>query len=59
MEYWDYPNDKTGLFESSEKNYYWCSENRYTYLCAKEESQQIDPWNDLQDCGWVIGSYLR
>ena len=59
MEYRDYPNDKTGLFESSEKNDYWCSGNRYTYLCAKEESDQIDPRNDLQDCGWVIGSYLR
>ena len=59
MEYRDYPNDKTGLFESSEKNDYWCSESRYTYLCAKEESDQIDLWNDLQDCGWVIGSYLR
>ena len=59
MEYWDYPNDKTGLFASSEKNYYWCTENRYTYLCSKEESDQIDPWNDLQEYGWVISSYLR
>ena len=59
MEYWDYPNDTAGLFESSEKNYFWCAENRYTYLCTKEESDQIDPWNDLQEYGWVISSYLR
>lgn len=59
MEYWDYPSDKTGLLESSEKNYFWCTENRCTYLCSKEESDQIDPWNDLREYGWVISSYLR
>ncbi len=59
MEYWDYPNDKTGLFESSEKNYYWCTANMYTYLCSKEESDQVDPWNDFREYGWVIISYLR
>ncbi|MCR5096999.1 MAG: hypothetical protein K6A70_09770 [Erysipelotrichaceae bacterium] len=59
MDYWDYPNEKTGLFESSEKNYYWSTGSRYTYLCSKKESDQIDPWNDLQGYGWVISSYLR
>ncbi len=59
MEYWDYPNDKTGLFEPSEKNYCWCTGNKYTYLCSKEEFDQIDPWNDLREFGWVISSYLR
>ncbi len=59
MEYFDYPNDKTGLFESSEKNYYWCTENRYTYLCSKEESDRIDPWNDWREYGRVICSCLR
>ncbi len=59
MEYFDYPNDKTGLFESSEKNYYWCTENMYTYLCSKEESDRIDPWNDWREYGRVICSCLR
>ena len=59
MEYWDYPNDHKGLFDSSEKNYYWCTENRYTCLYSKEESDRIDPWNDFQEHGWVISSYLR
>ena len=51
MEYLNYPNDKTGLFESGEKNYYWCTGNRYTYLCSKQESDQIDPRNDLLEYG--------
>ena len=59
MEYWDYPDDKTGLFEPSGKNYFWCTGNRYTYLCSKEESDRIDPRNDLQECGWVVSSHLR
>ena len=57
MKYFDYPEEKTELFEPSEKNYYWRAE-KYTYLCSEEEMNHIDPWNDLQS-GFVLNSYIR
>ena len=59
MEYWDYPEEKTELFEACDRNYYWSTGGMYTYLCSRQELDRIDPWKDLTDGGWVIASYLR
>ncbi|MBR5995451.1 MAG: hypothetical protein IK026_02580 [Eubacteriaceae bacterium] len=59
MEYWDYPEEKTELFEASDRNYYWSTGSMYTFLCSRQDLDRIDPWKDLTDGGWVIASYLR
>ncbi len=38
IEFWDDPNDKTGSFESSEKNYYRC-----TVVHDKDNKRHFSP----------------
>lgn len=57
MDYYDYPVEKTGLFEPSDRNYYWTA-GKYTYLCSQEEMDRIDPWIDFRDA-FVLYRCLR
>lgn len=62
MCYFDFPQEKIDLFEPSQKNYYFESGSKYSYLCSQEEISTVNFMDDFtgkDGGGYVITEYLR
>ena len=42
MCYFDFPQEKIDLFEPSQKNYYFESGSKYSYLCSQAEISTVN-----------------
>ncbi len=56
MQYYDYPSDKIGIFENSNKNYFFSGKD-FSYLCSYEEIRRVDMRTAFS--GFVLVVYKR
>ena len=56
MKYYDYPEEKTELFEESDRNYFFKGTD-FTYLCNYDEVKTVKMWNAFT--GFVLVVYKR
>ena len=56
MKYYDYPKDKIGIFEVSDKNYFFKGKD-FSYMCSFEEVQRVDMRSEFS--GFVLVIYKR
>ena len=56
MIYYDYPEEKTDIFEESDRNYFFKGTD-FTYLCTYDEVKAVNMWNAFT--GFVLVVYKR
>ena len=56
MKYYDYPEEKTELFEESDRNYFFKGTD-FTYLCNYDEVKAVNVCRDFT--GFVLVTYKR
>ena len=56
MMYYDYPEEKIGIFEKNDRNYFFKGTD-FTYLCTYDEVKAVNMWDAFT--GFVLVVYKR